>query len=78
MTYQTGFTVADLQALEKALISGEKRVKYNDKEVEFRSVKELKEIIAMTKQALCLDKSTGKKGLFGGRRINAIHSKGLD
>lgn len=78
MEYETGFTVADLQALEKGLLSGEKRVKYNDKEVEFRSVKELKEIIAMTKQALCLNTSTGKKGLFGGRRINAIHSKGLD
>jgi len=78
MSYQTGFTIEDLQALEKALISGEKRVRYNDKEIEFRSVNELKQIIAMTKQALCLDKSTGKKGLFGGRRINAIHSKGLD
>ena len=78
MTYQSGFTVEQLQQLEASLASGERRVKYNDKEVEYRSLNEMRELIAMMRKALCLDSSGAKKGLFGGRRINAIHSNGLD
>ena len=78
MAYQSGFTLEQLQALEASIASGERRVKYNDKEVEYRSIDEMRKLLAMMKQSLCLDTSTGKKGLFGGRRINAIHSNGLD
>lgn len=78
MTYQTGYSVEQLQALEASIASGERRVKYNDKEVEYRSIDEMRKLLAMMKKSLCLDSTTGKKGLFGGRRINAIHSTGLD
>lgn len=78
MATETGYTIEQLKALETAIASGERRVKYNDKEVEYRSIEEMRKILSMMRQSLCLDKSTGKKGLFGGRRINAIHSNGLD
>ena len=78
MAYQSGFTLEQLQALEASIASGERRVKYNDKEVEYRSIEEMRKLVSMMRKALCLDSSTGKKGLFGGRRVNAIHSTGLD
>lgn len=74
----TGYTIEQYKALEEAIASGERRVKYEDKEIEYRSINEMKDILSMMRKSLCLDKSTGKKGLFGGRRINGIHSKGLD
>lgn len=76
----TGYTIEQYKALEQSIASGEKRVKYNDKEVEYRSISEMKELLAMMRKALGLDCSStsSKKGLFGGRRVNAIHSKGLD
>lgn len=78
MSNNSGYTIEQLRALETAIASGERRVKYNDKEVEYRSIDEMIKLISLMRQALCLDSTTGKSGLFGGRRINAIHSKGLD
>lgn len=78
MAIQTGFTEEQIVALEASISAGERRVKYNDKEVEYRSISEMKEILTLMKKSLCQNSNTGKSGLFGGRRINAIHSKGLD
>lgn len=37
----TSFTSAQLEALEKAIAEGAQRVKYQDKEVEYRSLEEM-------------------------------------
>ena len=70
-------TQENLDALEQAIVEGVKTVKYSDKEVEYRSLDELFKIRDFMRKKLCLDKSNAKKGLFGGRRINGRHSKGL-
>lgn len=74
---QTAFTHENLLALEQAIVEGVKTVKYSDKEVEYRSISEMMQIRTLMRKELCLNKSSAKKGLFGGRRINAIHHKGL-
>lgn len=73
----SGFTLEKLQALEDAIADGALRVKYSDKEVQYRSLDEMMKIRATMRKELCLDNSSGKKGLFGGKRINLEHSKGL-
>lgn len=76
--YQTAFTVENLMALEKAMVDGVKRVKYADKEIEYRSLDEIKDLINEMRKALGMLKGCGKRGLFGGRRVIGRHSKGLD
>lgn len=71
------FTQENLELLEQALVEGVKKVKYSDKEVEYRSVDEMIKLRNLIKKELCQTTSKTKKGLFGGRRINAIHDKGL-
>jgi len=71
------FTQENLNALESALVEGIQKVKYSDKEIEYRSVDEMVKIRNLMKKELCIDKSNANKGLFGGRRITAKHSKGL-
>lgn len=44
------YTQAHLDALEAALVKGEKRVTFGDKTVEYRSVDELKAAIAVVKR----------------------------
>jgi hypothetical protein len=46
------FTYPQLEALEAALVRGEKQVRYEDKLVEYRSVEELKAAIAEVKRGL--------------------------
>ena len=76
---KTSYTLADYHALEKAIGEGAKVVKYNDKWVEYRSLDEMfKQLRFIAKQLGLNKKSCGKKGLFGGSRISAKHSKGLD
>lgn len=70
-------TQENLDALEQAIVEGVRTVKYSDKEIEYRSLEELFQIRDFMRKKLCLDKSNTKKGLFGGRRINGRHSKGL-
>lgn len=77
MSSSNGFTLSDLYALEKALAEGARRVKYSDKEVEFRSLDEMLKLRDLIKSELGMGTSCGKIGLFGGRRIIAKHSKGL-
>lgn len=75
--YTTGFTIERLQALEEAIAEGALRVKYSDKEVEYRSLSEMMKIRDTMKKALCLNKKNSKPGLFGGKRAKMEHSKGL-
>ncbi|MGL5631739.1 MAG: phage head-tail joining protein [Azovibrio sp.] len=46
------YTQAHLEALEAALVMGEKRVSFGDKTVEYRSVDELKAAIEVVKRDL--------------------------
>lgn len=69
MATTTTWTLEDLAALEDAIAKGAKRVKYKDKEIEYRSVNEMFTILAAMKKALgCAPKTTkcqiiAKKGL---------------
>lgn len=46
------YTLEQLEALEGALVRGERRVTFADKTVEYRTVDELKEAIRLVKVAL--------------------------
>lgn len=66
------FTQTQLDALEEAIASGAKRVKYGDKEVEYPSLNEMMRLRDMMRRALGLTSSsagriypTVKKGLSG-------------
>jgi len=72
----TAFTQENLVALEKAITDGVLRVKYTDKEVEYRRLDEMLKIRNLMKKELN-GKKCGEPGLFGGRRITGRHSKGL-
>lgn len=76
MPVSTGFTEDSIIALERAIAEGVQRVRYQDREVVYRTMDEMKAALAMMKQAV--RKSKGNGGLFGGTRITAKHSKGLD
>lgn len=73
------FTQENLNALEQAIAEGAKRVKYSDKEIEYRSLEEMLKIRDLMKKELGLKNcSSSRKGLFGGVRIKVQHSKDLD
>lgn len=74
----TAFTEENLYALELAIVEGTRRVKYTDKEVEYRSLDEMLKIRDLMRSKLGKKVKCGKAGLFGGRRIVMCHSKGLD
>ena len=76
-TYTSPFTLEALAALEKAIGEGVRRVKYSDKEIEYRDLDEMLKARDLMRSTLGLNKKCGQKGLFGGRRIIARHSKGL-
>lgn len=78
LTAGTEITIENLNALEGAMVEGVKKVKYSDKEVEYRTISEMMEIRNFMRKCLGLDKSSASKGLFGGRRINGRHDKGLN
>lgn len=74
----TTFTQDQLSALEAAIADGALKVKYSDKEVEYRSLEEMLKIRDVIRNALGLNnKSNCNKGLFGGKRLKMEHSKGL-
>lgn len=77
-TFESAFTVENLEALEEAIVGGEKRVKYTDKEVEYRSLEDMLKIRDLMKKKLGMSSSCADKGLFGGARMTGKHSKGLD
>jgi hypothetical protein len=64
------WTQTDLDKLEEAIASGARRVKFADKEVEYRDLTEMMQVRDLMRQKL--GKSTK------GQRILASHSKGLD
>jgi len=71
------YTDAQLQALETALARGERRVTFQDKTVEYRSVDELKAAIREVKRGI-YEQATAS-GLWPGapRQIRVTTSKGL-
>ncbi len=71
------YTEAQLQALETALARGERRVTFQDKTVEYRSVDELKAAIREVKRGI-FEQATAS-GLWPGapRQIRVTTSKGL-
>jgi predicted GTPase len=71
------YTEAQLQALETALARGERRVTFQDKTVEYRSVDELKAAIREVKRGI-YEQATAS-GLWPGapRQIRVTTSKGL-
>lgn len=74
---QSSFTAEQLISLEAAIADGALKVKYSDKEVEYRSLDEMLKIRDMMRDELGLNKTCGNKGLFGGKRLTMKHSKGL-
>ena len=72
-----GFTLEKLTALECAIAEGALRVKYSDKEIEYRSLNEMMKIRDIMKRALGLCKGKKKMGLFGGTRIQVETDKDL-
>jgi hypothetical protein len=66
----SNFTSADLAAIEKAIASGATRVKYSDKEVEYRSMKEMMQARDLIRKELGIT-----DGRFG--RILSEHNKGV-
>jgi hypothetical protein len=72
------FTQANLDALNEAIADGALRVKYTDKEIEYRSLDELLKIRELMMRDLGQVKScSGSRGLFGGRRVVVRHDKDL-
>ena len=71
------YTQAHLDALEAALVKGEKRVTFGDKTVEYRSVDELKAAIAAVTRDLF--EQAADTGLWPGapRQIRVTTGKGF-
>jgi hypothetical protein len=74
---QTGYTVERLIALEESIAEGALTVKYNGKEVTYRSLAEMNKIADTMRKALGLGCKKGKRGIFGGKRLEMKHSKDL-
>jgi len=75
---QPTFTKENLKNLEAAIAEGAQKVKYSDKEIEYRSLKDMLKIRDLMRKELGIGQcSPGKKGLFGGVRLKAEHSKDL-
>lgn len=62
------WTTEDLAALQAAIATGAKKVKYSDKEVEYRDLSEMNQILADMQVQL---------GIAPRRRRYAQHSKGI-
>lgn len=72
------FTQDDLTALETAMKSGTRVVRYQDKTVEYRTLEEMLKLYNFIKTKL--DEATTPEGLqttVGTKRILASYSKGL-
>lgn len=67
--FKSGFTFADLTALEKAIAEGVRRVKYTDKEIEYRSLDEMMKARALMRDALGVKKRCGKRDCSGGHEL---------
>jgi hypothetical protein len=67
------YTTDQLQALQNALASGERRVRFADREVEYRSVEELKAAIREAQASLGIDPDTPRV-----RHVRVYTDKGLN
>lgn len=66
------YTTTQLEALQKALATGERRVSFGDKTVEYRSVEELREAIRTVEAELARSAGSTPK-----RQIRVTTSKGF-
>lgn len=66
------YTTTQLEALQKALATGERRVSFGDKTVEYRSVEELREAIRTVEAELARESGQRSK-----RQIRVTTSKGF-
>lgn len=55
-----GWTLEQLEALEDAIAKGVRRVEYRDKQIEYRSLKEMMQLRSQMRKCLGLDKCHGK------------------
>lgn len=72
MSEQIPYTLEQAQALRQALASGEHRVSYDGKTIEYRTVSDLKLALAQVEAALALD-----AGITKTRQIRVTTSKGF-
>lgn len=62
MTSTTSWTIADLQMLEKAIAQGALRVKYADKEIEYRSLDDMLRLADLMRKDLgTVNPNAGRK-----------------
>ena len=54
------WTTDDLEALESAMAQGVRKVEYNDRTVEYRSLNEMKQLRELIKRSLGLNKRGGR------------------
>ncbi len=66
------YTEAHLQALKDALANGVLRVRFADREIQYRSVDELKQVIATVEQELAAANGTKVR-----RHVRVYTGKGL-
>ena len=71
------YTETQLEALRKALATGERRVTFGDKTVEYRSVEELRAAIREVEAALAKDRVEAGTGKPLVRQIRVTTSKGF-
>ena len=76
MGYVTGYTIEKLQLLEESIAEGVLRVKYTDKEVEYRSLDDMLKTAALMRKKLGLCNRVNR-GAFGGSKKIITTSKGL-
>lgn len=65
----TDITSAQVSALKAALVSGKRRVRFGDREIEYRTLAEMKEALAIAEQELA-----GKRRI---RRTAPYYDDGL-
>lgn len=66
-----------IEALEEAIQSGHLSVRYEDKQVTYRSLEEMRSILEEMKGQQEGTSGIERRGAFGGRRFKASFSKGL-
>jgi hypothetical protein len=71
------YTEVQLDALRKALATGERRVTFADKTVEYRSVEELRAAIREVEAALAKEKAEAGTGRPLARQVRVTTSKGF-
>lgn len=71
------YTEAQLLALQSALAKGERRVTFQDKTVEYRSVDELTAAIREVKRGLLAQSAATGQGPGAPRQIRVTTSKGF-